>query len=1226
MITKENFKDMLKSLGFRAKGEVWTKSIDDADLAADFRAEKLIYPEKNGLKVNNRKTCNFSDNENFVVFECIHRLLKKGYKPEHLEIEPKWKIGHGASGGRADILVRDQQNKEMLLIECKTAGREFSKEWKQMLADGGQLFGYTQQISQTRYLCLYASDFSESEKISVNYKLISHTDNPQMAEGSKASATFAKANSRETRFAVWRDIYQLEFSERGVFEKDVPAYTIGKSKYTLAADTKDIGVADKKGKYHEFRTILRKHNIARRENAFEVLVNLFLCKIVDEEENKTDLKFCWKGVASDNYYDFVDRLQNLYQRGMDLFLHEEISYISNENIDSAFWTVKNKRNATKKEIQKYFRELKFFTNSAFSFVNTHNEELFNKNARVLLEVVQMWEGMRLKSEKQNQFLGDMFEYFLDNSIKQSNGQFFTPLPICKFIVSSLPLAEKVAATREPLKVIDYACGAGHFLTEYAHQIEPLVEAEKRDIKNYYANIVGVEKEDRLAKVAKIAAHMYGQEQIKILDADALAAHAEIAPESFDVLAANPPFSVEGFLQTLGDEDKNNYELTQVAGKDSGTNTIQCFFMERVRHLMAPDGVVGVIVPNTILSNDDSVHNGAREILLKYFDFVAIAELGSAFGKTGTETVVLFLRRKAQKPEAEEHYANRVEDFFEGDEEGAEYRDHHLIRTYCEHVGVLYEEYVKLFAQTSVKPLAELLQCKIFREYVRDFEKSAETQRFKGSNAFKRMSASEQKAKAERRLIGYLHAAEKVKLFYFILAHEQAGKVLVVNAPKSTDEHKRFLGYTWSSAKGQEGIKYIGGETVNDIITPLFDPENLDNAGKINTAIKNNFNGKSGENLPEYCRYVNLTSMLDFGRVNFDKVININVPHNEDVATKYELVELGEYVNFLPKSKRAASEGKNKGKYPFFTSSSAQNKYIDYADYTARAVIVGDGGKSGVHVADKFSASDHNFIMTAKQGLLSDYLYFYLLVNFDILTRGLKGTTLPNISKAYMRNIKFPLPPLDAQRRIVAECEREGGESVKARQIIDATKRQINDKILAVMSARYQMKKLQDIAENMTAGGDKPKGNFSETKTEKLNIPVYANSAENKGLLGYTDMAKITKPCITISARGTLGYTEVRNENFCPVIRLIVLIPKTNQVDLFYLKHIVSATKFANSGAVIPQLTVPKVGNVKIPVPPLKMQKKLAAEIEKLEKKIAEAQAIIDGAAARKKDILDRYLL
>ena len=142
----------------------------------------------------------------------------------------------------------------------------------------------------------------------------------------------------------------------------------------------------------------------------------------------------------------------------------------------------------------------------------------------------------------------MFEFFLDNGIKQSEGQFFTPLPICKFIVSSLPLAQKIESNAEPIKAIDYACGSGHFLNEYAYQIKPLLETRYRDINDYYSQIIGIEKEDRLAKVAKVAAYMHGQQQIKILDADALADHPEIPKASFDVLVANPPFAVEGFLQ------------------------------------------------------------------------------------------------------------------------------------------------------------------------------------------------------------------------------------------------------------------------------------------------------------------------------------------------------------------------------------------------------------------------------------------------------------------------------------------------------------------------------------------------------------------------------------------------------------------------------------------------------------------------------------------------------
>ena len=94
----------------------------------------------------------------------------------------------------------------------------------------------------------------------------------------------------------------------------------------------------------------------------------------------------------------------------------------------------------------------------------------------------------------------MFEYFLDNGIKQSEGQFFTPVPICKFIVSSLPLEQLIVQSSEPLKAIDYACGSGHFLTEYAAQLPALLQAHKQqsNTSKWFERIYGIEKEDRLA--------------------------------------------------------------------------------------------------------------------------------------------------------------------------------------------------------------------------------------------------------------------------------------------------------------------------------------------------------------------------------------------------------------------------------------------------------------------------------------------------------------------------------------------------------------------------------------------------------------------------------------------------------------------------------------------------------------------------------------------------------
>ena len=156
--------------------------------------------------------------------------------------------------------------------------------------------------------------------------------------------------------------------------------------------------------------------MSRRENAFEVLVNLFLCKIVDEIQNPEDLHFYWKGMAYDSYFDLVDRLQKLYKIGMDQFLQQDIVYVSQDDIDKAFWAIKQKPNATEQRIKELFQQLKFYKGLDFEFIKVSNKDKFEKNAKILIEIIQMWQGLRLTSTEENQFLGDMFEYFIENGI------------------------------------------------------------------------------------------------------------------------------------------------------------------------------------------------------------------------------------------------------------------------------------------------------------------------------------------------------------------------------------------------------------------------------------------------------------------------------------------------------------------------------------------------------------------------------------------------------------------------------------------------------------------------------------------------------------------------------------------------------------------------------------------------------------------------------------------
>ena len=389
-----------------------------------------------------------------------------------------------------------------------------------------------------------------------------------------------------------------------------------------AADLKSISADDQQKKYHEFATILRQHNVSGRENAFDKLVNLFLCKLVDEMENPDDLTFYWRGVAYDSHFDLLDRLQRLYQSGMGKFLGEVITYIHEGDVKKALRFYNRNRDATQRAIWNLFIKQKFFTNNDFSFIDVHNEKLFYQNSDVLLKILQMWQDVKLVDEtKHNQFLGDMFEGFLDQGVKQSEGQFFTPNPICRFMLMSLPLESLVKDRTTPPKTIDYACGAGHFLTELAVQLKPLVEKHhpaKKNMAPYHEAITGVEKEYRLSKIAKVSAFMYGQPGIQICYGDALNSRHENYPQiedgTFDLLVANPPFSVKGFLETLPEEERDRYQVFDPTVDLDTANYIETFFVERAAQLLKPGGIASIILPSSILSNGGQAYTRAREVL------------------------------------------------------------------------------------------------------------------------------------------------------------------------------------------------------------------------------------------------------------------------------------------------------------------------------------------------------------------------------------------------------------------------------------------------------------------------------------------------------------------------------------------------------------------------------------------------------------------------------------
>ncbi|EGF5856150.1 N-6 DNA methylase [Campylobacter coli] len=1265
MITKDNLKQVLENLGFKNKNENYVKTINNYTLLIDYKNQSINYPKE--IKIHDKTTSNFSHPENFVVFECVHRLLEKGYKAEHLELEPKWNLGRDKKGGKADILVKDNENNPYLIIECKTTdskNSEFIKEWNRMQEDGGQLFSYFQQEKGVKYLCLYTSDFSD--KLEYKNYIIQAYDNEEYLKEKELQNSYKKSNNNIELFKTWKESYELQYFKQGIFEENVNAYKI----LEITPTFDNLKELKEEGKYHEFAKILRKHNISGKENAFDKLVNIFLCKIYDETFNKNNLKFGYFGVMADTYANMQDRLMWLYKEAMKEFLGEKITFVSNEDIEKDFKQLKIK--TLKEVMQNYIKELKFYSNNDFAFLEVHNKELFLKNALVLKEIVELFANYKLTQNSTNQFLGNLFELFLQKGMKQDEGQFFTPIQICEFIMYSLPLQEMLSKNSKALRVIDYACGAGHFLNTYANELKRYLTED--ELKEHYKNIYGIEKEYRLSKVSKVSSAMYGQNEINILYADALAsfelantnnlegekAKPQIESNSFDLLIANPPYSVKGFLETLSDKSKNTYKLFNDDINIETNNSIECFFCERANQILNDNAKAAIILPSSIL-NKDSIYKNTREILFQNFDFIAIVELGNqTFGATGTNTIILFLRKK-ETFKQENHLISQDYSLIKERIEAENLKDNesfyqNYLSAYCDFRKFDKELYSNFLNGNLDSKLAEL---EAFKDYRNAFRQTSDYKKLKESKIYK--ESEDKQSLEDKAFLAYAQAIEKDKLLYFSLSLNQ--EVLIIKSPSDIKEQKKFLGYEWSNRKGDEGLK----ELHEPYLSPLFERGNPQNETKLNTLIYKSFLNTLDvipQELQTYATKARLVDMIDFEKVEFNKAISLNPSNlmqnemsNPFVNSKYELVEFGQLTKSLGKGRRPASFADSNGKYPFIKSSRILEKCNEY-DFDIEALIIGDGGSANIHyINGKFSSSDHTYIfINNKKNIILKFIYYVINSNLHILEVGFKGIALKNIAKSFIQSLKIPLPPFEIQKQIVAECEKVEEQYNTIRMSVEEYQKLIKAMLqkcgIIEDNQEYELNSILDKINNLCKINLDSEFLSSFNKTIKeyalsnpifklsigkrvLNnellengqIPVYsANVLEVFGFVNKEILQDYDNDSVLWGIDGDwmVGFIP-KNKKFYPTDHCGVLRVDDTKINAKYISFILNEAGKKQGFSRKLRASIDRIKALRVKLPSLEFQDQIADITDKIEKKINEYKIELDRLEKEKEKILQKYL-
>lgn len=1192
-------------------------------------------------------TQNLNQSETLVVLECIDRLLDLGYPPASLVLEKQFPLGH--TGGYLDVLVlRDSE--AYLMVECKTWGAELEKERSKLFQDGGQLLTYFHQNRAAKFIALYASRLSAGT-IERNVCAV--------------DTSFIDGDSVAELFEAW----DKSFFEVGAF--DGTPYQIQERRLTKA-DLVDMKQADGGRIFNAFAEILRRYVISDKPNAFNKIFNLFICKVQDEEKQDDEaLDFQWQ--AGETAKSVLSRLNDLYKAGMSQYLRMEIADHTEAEIDKLLGG--SGTESDRLALHTIFTELRLYKNNEFAFKEVFDEKTFHANAEVVREIVRLLQGKKLRYASKQQFLGDFFELLLNTSVKQEAGQFFTPIPIARFVIDSLPLRAIINAKLNANDanflpyLIDFASGSGHFMTEGMDRIDRMVKdidgskkrtAAKGNLRKWredyaWANefIYGIEKDYRLAKTAKVSCFLNGDGEANMVLGDGLDNFAlsqeytgkllnTALPEGerdnpqFDVLTANPPYSVGACRKTIRHGEKS---FTLWPRLTDASSEIECLFVERAKQLLKPGGVTGILLPSSMLSNG-GIYEATRDILLRFFRIKAITVMGSGtFMATGTNTVILFMERRENNDHT--RIASLVTKYLEQWQDMTVAGQENAFALYAGYVWSLdLADYMALLRGDSTAPDHALL-----RSYSQAFDGLTEIRALKEKRAFKTLPLAEQTTQLETRFRVWLREREQEKLLVFFLANGQ--NVVLAKAPSDKNAEKAFLGYEFSNRKGSEGLKILSG--THTIETALYSETNESDPNKINTLIRQNFLGEK-INVPKaLADYVTVTPLLDlmtFDQVRFDKAIGTSIKKKAS-SGRWPFVRLGDVADIssggTPSTKKPEYWGGDvhwatiedvKQKYLYGTRKNISIAGIAHAGpilpentvlFSSRATI---GEISITKIETTTNQGFKNFV--CRQDLLDyEYLYNVLRREAPEIAASCGGMTYQEISAGRISDWHIPLPPLLEQQRIARHLSRyDFVKSARISHIQDAAKN-----LFATLSSIAARRPVGDFCSLSSARIDPanmPEDDFNYVGLEHI--------VEGTGAIAWSGPAKgvTIKSTKNVFRKGDVLYGKLRPylnkvwiaefDGVCTT-EMLVLKPRISAMLLKYLllhPDFVEQAKAKTGGISLPRIKPADALRIAVPdVEPKAVRLSKLAESVEIDKQRHRQK--LDSLRAAKHVYLENWL-
>ena len=236
-------------------------------------------------------------------------------------------------------------------------------------------------------------------------------------------------------------------------------------------------------------------------------------------------------------------------------------------------------------------------------------------------------------------IGDAYEYLIGkfaDTTKSKAGEFYTPRSVVRLMVDMLD-------PREGETVYDPACGTGGMLLAAVEHVQDA----GGDARTFFGKLYGQEKNLTTSGIARMNLFLHGIEDFSIEQGDTLRDpkfRRQGALRAFNVVLANPPFSLEGWGRDVWESDPWGRAFAGLPTDKSGDFA---WVQHMVKSMARPQGRMGVVLPQGALFRGGEEGRIRQKLLEADLIEAVIGLAPNLFYGTGLAACILVLRQ--QKP-------------------------------------------------------------------------------------------------------------------------------------------------------------------------------------------------------------------------------------------------------------------------------------------------------------------------------------------------------------------------------------------------------------------------------------------------------------------------------------------------------------------------------------------------------------------------------------------------